>query len=168
LIPNNKDFTREIVNCEELHGLLLTGGNSLSKYGGDAVERDQVEVFLLEWSISKGLPVLGVCRGMQLIQDFFSNQLLPVHNHVGVRHKLSVEANTRLSEVLLSLSSVNSYQEYGATEVTGELICCASSSDGVIKAVEHASHNVYGVMWHSEREDPFVREEKEVFNLVYQ
>lgn len=167
LIPNHLAFVEAMIEGSGVQGILLTGGNSLCKYGGEAKERDQVEKYLLEWSMKKDLPVLGVCRGMQLVQDFFGNELNPVDGHVGARHELSIVEGRRLSDVLTKLASVNSYHEYGTKVVSGELAACAHSLDGVAMAVEHVSRRVYGVMWHSERESPFVKEEQEVFNYIF-
>jgi|TARA_B110000495_G_C23030203_1_gene613298 gamma-glutamyl-gamma-aminobutyrate hydrolase PuuD len=167
LIPNHLEFVKKIVNESGIRGVLLTGGNSLCEYGGDAPERDQVEAYLLQWSLENAFPVLGVCRGMQLIQNFFGNKLGPVTGHVGARHELLIPENTRLSSSLDKLGKVNSYHEYGTKVVSGEIDACAYSKDGVVMAIEHRSQDIYGVMWHSEREEPFVGQEQEIFNFIF-
>jgi gamma-glutamyl-gamma-aminobutyrate hydrolase PuuD len=167
LVPNNLDFLERLLATEDVEGILLTGGNSLSKYGGDAPERDKVEESLLEWANSRRVPVLGVCRGMQLIQDFFGNQLELVSGHVAERHSLVVAQDTKLSESLSKLGTVNAYHEFGSRNSVDKIVVSATSEDGVIMAIEHRELDVFGVMWHSERECPFVEEEKEIFRLVF-
>ena len=167
LVPNNLDFLTPFLATEKIEGILLTGGNSLSKYGGDAPERDAAEKALLEWAISRNVPVLGVCRGMQLIQNYFGNQLEQVSGHVGKRHSLVVTRESKFSASLEKLDTVNSYHEFGSLDSTGDILVSAKSEDGVIMAIEHAELDVYGVMWHSEREAPPVEEEKEIFQLVF-
>ena len=167
LVPNNLDYLERFLATQAVQGVLLTGGNSLAKYGGDAPERDELEVALLDWAITNRVPVLGVCRGMQLIQDFFGNELVSVPGHVGKRHSLIVTQDKRLSGSLEKLDTVNSYHEFGAKESMGELLVAATSEDGVIMAIEHRELDVFGVMWHSEREQPFIEEEKAVFKLAF-
>ena len=70
-ISNNMNYVEYVLNNENIDGVLFTGGNDLLKYGGNSPERDCIEIFILEWAIEMNIPVLGVCRGMQLIQDFF-------------------------------------------------------------------------------------------------
>ena len=70
LVPNNLDYVKKLIATEQIDGVLLTGGNSLLNYGGDAPERDEVEKNLLELAILKNIPLLGVCRGMQIIQNY--------------------------------------------------------------------------------------------------
>ncbi|PKL76273.1 MAG: gamma-glutamyl-gamma-aminobutyrate hydrolase, partial [Candidatus Melainabacteria bacterium HGW-Melainabacteria-1] len=72
LLPNQPDMALELVSRLQPAGLLLSGGNTLSVYGGDAPERDATERALLSgWALPEQKPVLGVCRGMQLLQHYF-------------------------------------------------------------------------------------------------
>src|SRR5580704_7979097 len=64
LIPNDLREAKKMMALFPIEGLLLTGGNDL----GEARGRDRVERFLLKHAIREKLPVIGVCRGMQLIQ----------------------------------------------------------------------------------------------------
>ncbi len=65
-VPNNRAWVCSHLAEHGMRPLLLTGGNSLEKYGGDAPERDEIERLLLDTALKAGVPVLGVCRGMQL------------------------------------------------------------------------------------------------------
>lgn len=167
LLPNQLNCAQKILEENQTDGILLTGGNSLVRYGGDAPERDKLEFFLLDWAMRKNIPLLGVCRGMQIIQDNFKNNLEKVSNHVGKRHTLEVKHGCRLSDVVKSLPDVNSYHNFGTREVSGKLVSVATSLDGVVMAVEHNEKQVFGVMWHSEREYPFRDEEKNLFRKVF-
>jgi N5-(cytidine 5'-diphosphoramidyl)-L-glutamine hydrolase len=167
LLPNQLDCAQKLIKENQIDGVLLTGGNSLVRYGGDAPERDKLESFLLEWAMGENIPLLGVCRGMQVIQEYFGNDLEAVSNHVDKRHALRVEEGCRMSYVVKSLPDVNAYHDFGARKVSGELISVATSLDGVVMAVEHHEQPVFGVMWHSEREDPFREEEKDLFREIF-
>ena len=153
LMPNNISATQAILKKIKPDGLLLTGGNSLSKYGGDALERDEAEKYALKYAIEKNIPVLGVCRGMQLIQDYFGVILKEVEGHVATRVELDGESG-RFGELYEKLPSVNAYHNLGATHTSDSLKVCAKSNKGIVMAIEHRKHNIYGCMWHPERENP--------------
>ena len=166
-VPNNIQYVREFLEKEEIDGVLLTGGNSLVHFGGDAPERDEIEIFMLEWALEWNTPLLGVCRGMQIIQDYFENHLTHISGHVAARHTLHVEDNCRLSAAVKRYSDVNSYHEIGSHKVEGDLLQIATSLDGIVMAVEHREKDLFGVMWHSEREFPFRTEDKLLFENIF-
>ena len=84
LVPNDEQAARRLCNAVPISGILLTGGNDLSAYGGDAPERDATENTLIDIAGKLALPVFGVCRGMQMIQQRFGIRLKQVrgpHRH---------------------------------------------------------------------------------------
>lgn len=127
-------------------GIVLTGGNSLVKYGGDAPERDEVEKELLILSLRYHIPVYGFCRGMQVILDYFGCELEQVRGHVAVRHKIFGA---------LGVLEVNSFHNQACYKVKDPLEVLAQTQDGVIEAVRHKEKRILGTMWHPEREKPF-------------
>jgi putative glutamine amidotransferase len=68
-LPNVVDVALAAFGRSQVAGLVLTGGNDLATLGGDAPERDATENALLDAAESRRLPVIGVCRGMQIIQQ---------------------------------------------------------------------------------------------------
>lgn len=166
-IPNSVSYLEQFLTNVQVDGVLLTGGNSLVTCGGNAPERDQIETLLLEWATQQNIPLLGVCRGMQVIQQYFGNTLKQVSGHVARRHKLLLHHKSSFSEAISQLDDVNSYHDYGCKQVSAELNLVATSGDGVVMAIEHKTKPVYGVMWHSEREQPFSELEKQVFRQVF-
>ena len=158
LLPNHLPTVRELLAALPVEGILLTGGNDLCAYGGDAPERDEVERFLLQWAIEKKIPLLGVCRGMQMVLDYFGTPLQRVEGHVRVEHPLD------------SGDTVNSFHSWGAVECCIPLVAEAWSTDGVLEAVTHRDFPwIRGIMWHPERHRPLRTEDiariKEVFAL---
>lgn len=131
-------------------GILLTGGNSLAAYGGNAAERDRTDRQIIQWAIENQIPVYGFCRGMQSIIDYFGGKLEQVQNHVALRHDVSGEWGNL---------NVNSYHNQAALQVPPGLIVTAESGDGVIEAVRHRNYPIAAAMWHPEREQPFVQED---------
>tara|TARA_B100000925_G_C21999732_1_gene470666 strand:- start:950 stop:1579 length:630 start_codon:yes stop_codon:yes gene_type:complete len=153
MMPNNINAVQVLLQNINPNGLLLTGGNSLTKYDGDAPERDKAEVFALKYAIKKNIPVLGVCRGMQLIQDYFGVELEKIKGHVATRIELSHESG-KFGSLYKKLSNVNAYHNLGTKYTSDSLKVSAKSSRGVVMAIEHSEKNIYGCMWHPEREEP--------------
>ena len=81
-IPNAPDVALSLFKNADVAGLLLTGGNDLVSLGGEAPERDATENALMDAAEARGLPVLGVCRGMQVIQQRHAIPLVRVEGHV--------------------------------------------------------------------------------------
>lgn len=139
-------------------GLLLTGGNDLSAFGGDAPERDAAESALIDAALGAGLPVLGVCRGMQVLQHRYGVALAAVTGHVAAQQEICIDG---------ARQSVNSYHNFGATDSVPDLEVWARADDGVVKAVRHRTQPVTGIMWHPERLDPFREFDAELFKSIF-
>ncbi|MDC0092769.1 gamma-glutamyl-gamma-aminobutyrate hydrolase family protein [Alphaproteobacteria bacterium] len=167
LVPNNITYVQQLIEENFIDGILLTGGNSLVKYGGDAPERDEVEKLLIGFAYSKDLPLLGVCRGMQMIQEYFNNSLCEVDGHVASRHSLIVNEGLRMSSFVKRFKDVNAFHEYGTYKVEGDLLKVAKSHDDVVMAIEHKEKNIFGVMWHSERELSFNKNDQDMFKEIF-
>lgn len=146
-VPNIWSVAGEMVVCMKPAGIILTGGNSLEKYGGDALERDELEKKLLDLAMGKNIPILGFCRGMQVIVDYFGSTLEDVQGHVAVRHR--IQGKTGQLEV-------NSFHNQACYALKPPLEILAQSDDGIIEAVGHREKKIMGIMWHPEREHPFV------------
>lgn len=146
VLPNNPTAARALWRRLPFAGLLLTGGNDLAEFGGDASERDETERMLLVEARAGGRPILGVCRGMQVIQAAFGVDLQPVAGHIAERQTIWLGERRVL---------VNSYHTFGARQTVPELLVWARADDGVIKAVRHTTEPIVGVMWHPERLQPF-------------
>ena len=87
-VPNVLEHLEEWVERIEPVGILLTGGNSLVKYGGNAPERDKTDQALIDMGIKKGIPIYGFCRGMQSILEYFGCELVQVQKHVDLLHPI--------------------------------------------------------------------------------
>ena len=157
-VPNEVEVARSLCETLPLRGILLTGGNDLANYGGDAPERDATENALIDFADQKALPLLGVCRGMQMIQHRLGVRLKPVTGHVARQQVISIEGEP---------AKVNSYHNFGATETAPPLETWAIAADGVIKAIRHPNHRVMGIMWHPERLSPFAQRDISLFQRFF-
>lgn len=145
-VPNMSGDTRRLLEEVRPVGVILTGGNDIVAVGGDAPERDETEHDLVAYARANRLPLLGVCRGMQMIQHLLGLKLRPVTGHVAPQQTIAVDGKP---------TTVNSFHNFGTSETIPELTVWATADDGVVKAVRHISEPLTGIMWHPERICPF-------------
>jgi len=158
LLPNITEAALALCEGTGIAGLLLTGGNDLAVLGGDAPERDAVEHALLDLAERRGLPVLGVCRGMQVIQQRFAIPLRRVEGHVTQCQVIRIDGQPR---------EVNSYHRFAAFDSRPPLEVWATAADGVVKAIRHSARPITGIMWHPERCAPFSPADVQLFRQVF-
>lgn len=126
-----------------VQGVILSGGNDLALFCDDYLSRtrDSYERDLLEHCVKKRIPVLGICRGAQMIAQYFACEIAPLQGHIG-SHKLHAQGQEFM---------VNSFHNYGVISLSGELESIALASDGSIEGFRHERLPIFGVMWHIER-----------------
>jgi gamma-glutamyl-gamma-aminobutyrate hydrolase PuuD len=120
---------------------VLSGGNDIGQF----IDRDDTELALLAHSQKRQLPVLGICRGMQMMAHWAGTGLHPVQEHVRTRHLLSGKI----------MGDVNSYHEFALAACPTGFEVLAFSEDDEIEAIRHQSLPWEGWMWHPEREAEF-------------
>lgn len=160
-VPIN-NLPEHIEQCvEELQpaGIVLSGGNDLFAYGGNAPERDKVENKLIELAVQQNVPLLGFCRGMQMLAYHFGAELCNVENHVARRHIITGKIRKR---------EVNSYHNYAVLEVPTDFeVLARTTDDGVIEAMRHRHQRLMAIMWHPEREHTFKEEDINLFKNFF-
>lgn len=127
--------------------VLLSGGNDI----GDSLERDRTEAALLDHAASANLPVLGICRGMQMLTRYAGGDLVPVSGHAGTRHLLHTDT---VASGLLP-AEVNSFHNWGVAVAPPDYQILATAPDGCVEAIRHRELCWEGWMWHPERESLF-------------
>lgn len=139
------------------------------------VERDNFEFEKLREAVVQGIPVLGICRGSQLInvywggtlyqniQEFYVEQ--PNLRSVRPRKLIHVESGTVLARILdRSRAKVNSLHDQSVKDVAPQLRVSARESNGVVQAIEHKTLPfMLGVQWHPEFM-PYRRDQRRVFH----
>jgi putative glutamine amidotransferase len=121
-----------------LDGLILTGGDDF----GDDPLRDETEVALLAWAEFSAIPVLGICRGFQVMQQRLGGALEGVSGHVDNRHRVRMDGVLR---------EVNSYHHMAVRRLAEGFIPLAIAEDDSIEAAYDERRRWLGVMWHPER-----------------
>jgi putative glutamine amidotransferase len=165
---------RALEGCD---GLLLTGGEDVDPtyYGArpaaglgtvDA-DRDAFDLALFRVARDRGLPVLGICRGLQLINVALGGTLwqdLPSERPGGLDHDPPTPRDTRVHEVRLAPGSraalalgvtrltPNSFHHQGIRDLAPPLLATGWAADGLIEAVETREEDSWllGVQWHPE------------------
>lgn len=160
---------------ENLDGIVLAGGFDCDPavYGEEQHEsveamdprRQENDLVLAKLAYERGVPTLGICLGMQvmnvarggtLIQDIESQcpgSLLHESDPSDrIRHDVEVSAGSRLATIIgAGRKNVNSSHHQAIGKTGAQLRVTAAASDGIIEAVEDASHRFYvGVQWHPE------------------
>ncbi|MEW5725289.1 MAG: gamma-glutamyl-gamma-aminobutyrate hydrolase family protein [Thermodesulfobacteriota bacterium] len=176
LIPTPADHDTAASVLERFDGLLLSGGLDVSpRLYGEAprpglgeinYERDLFELDLIRRAVDLGLPILGICRGLQILNVFFGGTLYQdllsqvehplahqqkAPKHVNT-HQVALARESRLFELAGAASFwVNSGHHQAIKELAPGLLAAARSSDGVVEAVEKPDHPfLLAVQWHPE------------------
>ena len=169
---------------ELLDGLVLTGGEDVApeRYGEEVhhpsvecvPERDALELQLLEWALADDLPLLAICRGIQVLnvglggslyQDLPTDRPAPIVHDQALgdsprprtepHHPVTVRPGTCLADVLgIETVEVNSMHHQGIKALASPLVPVAHAPDGLVEGVEPADAArwsfLLGVQWHPE------------------
>ena len=130
LSTNRQSNLDDWIKTVKINALLLSGGNNI----GDVDQRDLTEKYLLSWAKKNKKPVLGICRGMQMMGVYSGGNLIEVNGHVKTRHTLHIKNNYRK----LFPESVNSYHNLVLQGCPDLFQVLAESEDGHIEAIMHS------------------------------
>jgi putative glutamine amidotransferase len=178
-VPSSAGADEAVEIATTLDGLLLTGGGDVDPrhFGEDPhpdlrtidPTRDETEIALCRYARDEGRPLLGICRGIQVlavalggtvIQHLDRTEIPGLIDHEivsvspGAGHRIDVTTGTRLFEILgADRLHVTSSHHQAVGEPGEDMVVTARTRDGVIEAIEHVSHPfLLGVEWHPERE----------------
>ena len=161
LLPNSPETIKTYIRKLGINALILTGGDDIGIYP----LRDKTERVLIEESIKNDIPLIGICRGMQVIQDYLGGTIAKGDNdfmryHVATHHEIEWQNNLRLT--------VNSYHSNyipiinTAHRVEVLAVC---KEDMTIEAMKYKT--LLGMMWHPERDNPNPFFDEYIFNYFY-
>jgi putative glutamine amidotransferase len=175
--------TKNVKEVKQCEGVVLTGGHDIHPryYGREdylalAVDvdekRDEFELQVVQDALKKKIPLLGICRGMQLFNVALGGSLIPDiaragHKNHGKtkegkdrRHKIVIAQGTTLHWIVESAKGeVNSSHHQAVDAIAGGLRVAATSPDGIVEALEWtesaAKPFLQLVQWHPERMEDF-------------
>lgn len=179
---NNKQYYIDAVNlsggeatCEYLprvdlsfDGLILCGGNDIDpkyygeEFGGSVnidASRDEAEFELAKAFIEAGKPVLGICRGSQLLNVYFGGSLIQhlpnadIHTNKSdyyITHEVSAEKGSVLEKLYGENFRINSSHHQAVKKLGAGLVATAFYGE-VVEGFEHKSLPVFAVQFHPER-----------------
>lgn len=176
LVPPSEEAVDETLDA--LDGLLFSGGSDLDPSAYDAEahpqtnntrpERDRGELALAAGALARDMPVLAVCRGMEILNVARGGDLvqhLPDmvghedHRHTpGVfgDHEVDLKAGSRVCRLLGDRAPVKSHHHQGVGRLGEGLVETAWAEDGTIEALEDPSRRfALGVLWHPEQGEDF-------------
>ena len=162
-------------------GLIIPGGKHVhpSFYGAEVEctehkynpELDELELNLVEMFVNAGKPIMGVCRGCQLINVAFGGTLKQDigmgHYHDAVRETATVESTVMRRLVGETVDTVHFHHQ--AVDVLGEglIVTMVDTEDGTIEGYVHESLPIYSVQFHPDRmyvkDDPAIKETGKIF-----
>lgn len=193
IIPFTEDDEVIKQQLDNVQGLILSGGHDvdpqlygeepLQKIGTIWPKRDHFDMLLLKLAEEKGIPVLGVCRGAQIInvahggslyQDLSYRKELTFKHMQGhtpdlPTHAMKVNPDSKLAKILGKTEfRVNSFHHQLIKDVAPDLIASAKSPDGVVEGLETKNGNVVAVQWHPEmlHRNPDVKFMNNLFKFV--
>ncbi|MDO4411490.1 gamma-glutamyl-gamma-aminobutyrate hydrolase family protein [Cutibacterium sp.] len=151
-----------------LDGVVIPGGSDINpvRYGQENVAAEDVndandsyELEVIDQTLRQGLPLFGICRGMQLLVVFLGGSLQQDINreiHTGTPHGdrihgTSIKAHSFLSSIYPQMVRVNSAHHQAIRDLGDGCVPVQWSDDNVIEAVQHKRLPVIGTQWHPER-----------------
>lgn len=176
ILPGPGTVTTAAPYFKAIKGLILAGGGDVDPsyfneepapgLGEISPDRDRFEIMLIRSALRRNIPVLGICRGIQILNVACGGKVIqhipreirkPLkHSQSAPRwhatHKIFIEKNTLLAGIFGSdTAKVNSFHHQAVRGPAPGFRVCALSSDGVIEGIEHIHHRfVLGVQWHPE------------------
>lgn len=165
-IPITTNSDDDILNAD---GLLLCGGGDIHpQYYGEDIdgsvkideERDKNEFLLVERFLQTGKPIMGICRGYQLLNIYFGGSLYQhmenaaVHKGKGcdLVHDVKLVGDSFVRDLYGDVFPVNSAHHQAIKKLGKHLkVTMVSVDDSVIEGMEHESLPIFGVQWHPER-----------------
>lgn len=154
-----------ILGGEDVSPELYGAKGGYPREGRHWIGADRAQIGLAQAAVDNDIPLLGICRGIQVLAVALGGSLVadldvPGHrsetfldDHRLVRHDVVVDPGSRLSHAIATVDGTVSVPSahHQAVATTGpDLRTVAVAPDGTIEAVEHRSAPVYGVQWHPE------------------
>lgn len=163
-LPNGLRSTTAWLEALDFDALILSGGNDW----GSAPDRDRAETEAFEHFRARGRPILGVCRGFQVLNALTRGAIRAgvegLANHVACSHEVTLAPGAFRRLAGAEQLVVNSFHDQVVLPdgVGVDFQPFALSRDGVVEGVHHRTAPIVGIQWHPERDDPAARFDAEL------
>ncbi len=149
LIPNNTYLSEKIL--KKINLLILAGGNDIISKRKDSLIRNKIEKNLINKAIKKKIPILGICRGAQLLNIKYGGKIKRINNQMRTRHNIYLIKNKVIKRSILN---VNSFHNFGIkrNDLSKRFTPLAFDKENNIEMFMSKKEKIIGVMWHPERE----------------
>ncbi len=152
-IPNTLKNLGDFLQEMNLDGIILSGGDNI----GENKDRDETEQKLLDYALEEKIPVIGICRGMQLINNYFGGNLSLDNStiHLAKKHDIQITDKKFLPLFGSPTFHVNTYhRNIIQTKGIGNGLkpFAVFNEDGSVEGFFHDKLPIIGVMWHPERD----------------
>ena len=161
-LKNSDHKSFQFLNKKKVKGIIFSGGGPITKNLGKISfnkdnsinsNRDVVETKLYRVCKKKNIPLLGVCRGMQVINLLEGGKIHKIRNHVSKIHDLKLKKN--FTKKFQLPKKVNSFHDYGIKrQFLARKLKEIGFINNYIEVFKHESKEIYGIMWHPERRSP--------------
>lgn len=186
ILPIISDKKAIKLQIENIDGLIISGGYDVNPliYGEEPAQklgfiypaRDEYDINVIEIALELHKPILGICRGLQILNVFLGGTLyqdlelidgcyikhLQSSMPVTIGHTVNIEKGTKLFNILGSKVITNSFHHQAIKKLAPGLKVSAKSEDGIIEGIESENEFVLGIQWHPEM---LAKEHKEMLNI---
>ncbi len=189
LLPNDVLDVPAYLEALDVQGVVLSGGGDVdpAHYGQPnthahhiAPERDAAEFAALDYALARHLPILGICRGAQVLNVYFGGRLVqdiaqvlgsPLDHYRGTPHPVRIVDRRMAAALGAERLDVNTYHHQGITaELLGSALraFAVSEVDGLVEGFYHTRYPILGVQWHPEKETPSRPHDVRLFRRLFQ
>ena len=169
-IPNFRILDDDWFENLNLDLLILSNGNDLGEFS----RRDKLERHAIEYAVNNSIPIIGFCRGFQIINEYFGGRLnsnieeTTKQKHVSIEHEVEI-VNKRYVQMLdKKIIKVNSYHNHGVLidGLSPSLKAFAISERSVVEGFFHEELPIMGIQWHPERSNNSQLENKILIDSI--
>lgn len=153
-LPNMANYIASICDILIITGSPINVSKKLydDNFNDDETYEDKLDYALIEAFYKVHKPILGICRGLQVLNVYFGGTLKDrIPNHEGIRHDIKIKKDSNLYNIYnKEIINVNSSHVQAIDKLASNFKITAISYDGIIEAIE--DKNILGVQFHPEKD----------------
>tara|TARA_B100002019_G_C21246357_1_gene588490 strand:- start:578 stop:1183 length:606 start_codon:yes stop_codon:yes gene_type:complete len=153
-LPNNIQQLNNYIKSTSTAALVLSGGGDILKnnLAGDGFDknREEVEEFLIDYSIVNSIPLIAVCRGMQKVLTHLDENIDFVINRISIKEKYEINQSNRSSKSKRTCFNNYSIPYKKQIEKSWEILEIDKNNN--LLCIKHKKYKILCFMWHPERD----------------